>query len=66
MNFWLKPAPDNLVSVQAKIPAVRLIDKNMCSIREKPADKFALIPDNSSVLFLSRRSFSIALLFLRL
>ncbi len=32
-EFLAEPVPDDLVTLQVKIPAVGLVDKDMCAIR---------------------------------
>src|SRR5208337_4460380 len=48
-----EPVPQDLVTFQAEIPAVGVIDKNMSAVRQTPGDEFSLVLDNIPIPFLA-------------
>ncbi len=57
-NFGDKFFPDNLIAGFMIIPAIRLIDKDVSTVREEPGDKFRLVFNNIAVsLFTRLKSF---------
>ena len=53
MKFGFEPGSDQILAFPVEIPAIRIIDKDMCALREETADKFGLVLDNITVPLLT-------------